>query len=67
MSDTIGTAADSGNHHHVERETNARIALALSILQHRSFCPDCRTHAGHAQFALLGASIDELNAGVADA
>lgn len=65
MPDSIGTAADSEKHPQVERETNARIALGLSILQHRTFCPACRPHAEQARYALLGATVEELADGVA--
>jgi hypothetical protein len=44
-----------------------RVALALSIIQHRAWCPRCRPHAEQARYALLGASIQELADGVADA
>ena len=44
----------------VDVEPQARIALGLSILQHRSFCADCQPHAEQARYALLGATVDEL-------
>jgi hypothetical protein len=41
-------------------DANARIALALSILGHRTFCTDCAGHVEQAVLALRGATIDEL-------
>ena len=53
--------------HNENSKLNGRIRLGLSILQHRPFCPACRPHVQQARYALLGATIDELAAGVADA
>jgi len=44
-------------------ELNGRIALALSILQHRHFCEQCHPHVSQARQALLGASVDEIRDG----
>lgn len=38
-----------------------RIALALSILSHRPWCPACAGHARQARQALEGASIDQIS------
>ena len=43
-----------------EMELEARVALALSIVQHRTFCADCRPHTSQIRLALIGASIDEI-------
>lgn len=34
--------------------------LALSILQHRDFCTECRPHIEDAVLALLGANVTEV-------
>ena len=39
---------------------HGRIRLALSILNHRPFCSDCRRHVDAAALALTGATIDEI-------
>lgn len=49
---------------HEFRQANARIVLALSILGHRPWCPDCRSDADDTRMALLGATIDELREGI---
>lgn len=41
----------------------ARVALALSILQHRGFCDCCAPHVEQAVRALNGASITEIAEG----
>ena len=44
-------------------ELRGRIALALSVLQHRRFCSDCRSSVTDAIGALNGKSIDQLREG----
>lgn len=66
MEEIIPRLSDDPTDPHPERETNGRIALALSILQHRSFCPACRKNVDDARLALLGASIEELREGIPD-
>jgi hypothetical protein len=41
-------------------EAHGRLRLALSILQHRHFCPDCTRHVDQAVLALLGGTVDEI-------
>jgi hypothetical protein len=65
MSDSMASRSDASRLRHAEHEANARIALALSILQHRSFCPACHPHADQTRLALLGATVEELARGVA--
>ena len=65
MTDSMSSRPDTSRLRHAEHESNARIALALSILQHRSFCPACHLHADQTRLALLGATVEELARGVA--
>jgi len=65
MPDSMAPPTDDSTDPHAERETNARIALGLSILQHRSFCVACRPHVEQVRYALLGATIQELADGTA--
>jgi hypothetical protein len=43
-----------------EQTTDPRVALALSVLQHRTFCPDCAKHVDQIILALRGATLDEI-------
>jgi hypothetical protein len=65
MTDSMSSRPDDSILRRALHENNARIALALSILQHRTFCPACHLHADQTRLALLGATVEELARGVA--
>lgn len=46
-----------------ERGLFGQIQLALSILQHRNWCPSCQGHAQQTAQALRGYSIDQISEG----
>ena len=65
VSESMPSGSDTELALRASRESNSRIALGLSILQHRPFCTSCAPHADQARLALLGATVQELADGIA--
>lgn len=50
----------SSNSTDPRRSDHERVNLALSLVNHRNFCPDCIEQANLIRLALLGADIGDL-------